>query len=41
MLRSLMSGVRALLHPMKRNVQIEDELKSFFEASVEDQMRSG
>jgi predicted permease len=41
MLRSLISGVRALLHPMKRNVQIEDELKSFFEDSVEDKVRRG
>jgi len=32
MLRSLISGARALLHPVKRNAQIQDELKSFFEA---------
>jgi predicted permease len=41
MLRSLISGARALLHPVKRNAQIEDELKSFFEASVEDKVRRG
>ncbi|MGB6131564.1 MAG: permease prefix domain 1-containing protein, partial [Acidobacteriaceae bacterium] len=41
MLRSLISGVRALLHPTKRNVQIEDELRSFFEASVRDKIRNG
>ena len=41
MLRSLISGARALLHPVNRNVQIEDELKSFFEASVEDKVRRG
>ncbi|HTV05356.1 MAG TPA: permease prefix domain 1-containing protein, partial [Acidobacteriaceae bacterium] len=41
MLRSLIAGVRALLHPTKRNAQIEDELKSFFDASVEDKIRGG
>lgn len=41
MLRSLISGVRALLHPTKRSVQIEEELQSFFEASVQDKIRNG
>ncbi|MGB6133617.1 MAG: ABC transporter permease [Acidobacteriaceae bacterium] len=41
MLRSLIAGMRVLLHPAKRNAQIEDELKSFFESSVEDKMRRG
>jgi predicted permease len=41
MLRSLVAGLRALLHPSQRNTQIEDELKSFFESSVEDKIRSG
>jgi predicted permease len=41
MLRSLIAGIRALLHPSQRNTQIEDELQSFFEASVEDKVRSG
>lgn len=41
MLRSLIDGVRALLHPAERNAQIEEELKSFFDASVEDKIRSG
>ena len=41
MLRSLMAGVRALIRPSDRNSQIEEELNSFFEASVEDKMRRG
>lgn len=41
MLRNLFAGVRALLRPAKRNSQIEEELRSFFESSVEDKMRSG
>ncbi|MGB6131390.1 MAG: ABC transporter permease [Acidobacteriaceae bacterium] len=41
MLRSLIAGVRALLRPAERNAQIEEELKSFFDASVEDKIRSG
>ena len=36
MLRSLMAGVRALIRPSERNAQIEEELGSFFAASVED-----
>jgi predicted permease len=41
MLRSMIAGVRALLRPAERNTQIEDELRSFFQASVEDKIRSG
>jgi len=41
MLRNLIAGMRALLHPAERNAQIEDELKSFFESSVEDKMQRG
>jgi predicted permease len=41
MLRSMIAGVRALLRPTERNTQIEDELRSFFQASVEDKIRSG
>jgi putative ABC transport system permease protein len=41
MLRSLIAGVRALLRPSQRNTQIEDELQSFFETSVEDKIRGG
>jgi predicted permease len=41
MLRSLIAGMRALLHPAERNAQIEDELRSFFESSVENKIRSG
>ena len=41
MLRSMIAGVRALLHPAERNAQIEEELRSFFQASVEDKIRSG
>jgi predicted permease len=41
MLRSLIEGMRALVHAAQRNAQIEDELKSFFEASVEDKIRNG
>ncbi|MGB6131363.1 MAG: ABC transporter permease [Acidobacteriaceae bacterium] len=41
MLRSLIAGVRALLRPAERNAEIEDELRSFYEASVEDKNRRG
>ena len=41
MLRSIIAGVRALLRPAERNTQIEDELRSFFQASVEDKIRNG
>jgi hypothetical protein len=41
MLRSLIAGMRALMHPAERNAQIEEELKSFFDASVDDKLRSG
>jgi len=41
MLRSLIAGVRALFHPADRNSQIEEELKSFFDASVEEKIRGG
>jgi predicted permease len=41
MLRSMIAGVRALLRPTERNTQIEEELRSFFQASVEDKIRSG
>jgi hypothetical protein len=41
MLRNLIAGVRALLHPAQRNAQIEEELKSFFDASVDEKVRSG
>jgi predicted permease len=41
MIRNLMTGLRALLRPTERNTQIEEELRSFFEASVEEKIRSG
>lgn len=41
MLRSLIAGMRALFHRAERNAQIEEELGSFFEASVDDKMRRG
>jgi putative ABC transport system permease protein len=41
MLRSLIAGMRALLHPTERNAQIKEELESFFDASVEDKIRNG
>ncbi len=41
MVRNLIAGMRALLHPAERNARIEEELKGFFEASVEDKIRSG
>jgi predicted permease len=41
MLRSMIAGLRALLRPAERNTQIEEELRSFFQASVEDKIRSG
>jgi putative ABC transport system permease protein len=41
MLRNIIAGVQALLRPAERNTQIENELRSFFEASVEDKIRSG
>ncbi|HTV05353.1 MAG TPA: ABC transporter permease [Acidobacteriaceae bacterium] len=33
--------MRALLHPAERKAQIEEELRSFLEASVDDKLRSG
>jgi predicted permease len=36
-----MAGVRALLRPSERNAQIEEELRSFFAASVEDKLQRG
>ncbi|HEY6847504.1 MAG TPA: ABC transporter permease [Terracidiphilus sp.] len=41
MLKNLIAGVRALRRPDDRNGQIEEELKSFFDASVEDKIQSG
>ena len=41
MLRSLMAGVRALIRPSERNAQIDEELRSFFVASVEDKLQRG
>ncbi|HTW80132.1 MAG TPA: FtsX-like permease family protein [Terracidiphilus sp.] len=41
MLRSLIAGIQALLRPSQRNAQIEEELSSFFESSVEDKIRRG
>jgi predicted permease len=41
MLRSLIAGMRALFFRAERNAQIEEELGSFFEASVDDKMRRG
>ena len=41
MLRSLIAGIRALLRPGQRNAQIEEELTSFFDSSVEDKIRRG
>src|ERR1700677_3597867 len=41
MLRSLIAGMRSLLYPVERNTQIEEELRGFFQASVEDKIRSG
>ena len=41
MLRSLMAGVRALIRPSERNAQIEEELRTFFAASVEDKLQRG
>jgi predicted permease len=41
MLRSLVAGMQALLHPSRRNAQIEEELERFFDDSVEDKIRHG
>jgi len=41
MLRSLMAGMRALIRPSEHNAQIEEELRSFFAASVEDKLKRG
>ncbi len=41
MLRSMIAGVRALLRPAERNAQIEEELRSFFAASVEEKLQRG
>ncbi len=40
-LRNLMRGMRALFQRNDRNAEIEDELRSFQEASVEEKMRRG
>ena len=36
-----MAGVRALIRPSERNAQIEEELRTFFAASVEDKLQHG
>jgi predicted permease len=41
MLRSMIAGVWALLRQTERNAQIEEELQSFYDASVDDKIRSG
>jgi putative ABC transport system permease protein len=41
MLRNLIAGMRALIRPSERNVEIEDELRSFRAASVEDMVQRG
>src|SRR6201998_3622720 len=41
MLRSLMAGMRALIRPSEHNAPIEDELRSFFAASVENKRNRG
>jgi MacB-like periplasmic core domain len=41
MLRSLIAGMRALFRPADRNSQIEEELKSFFDASMEKKILGG
>ena len=41
MLRNFMAGLRALIRPSERNAQIEEELRSFFAASVEDRLLRG
>jgi len=41
MLRSLMAGARALIRPSERNAEIDEELRSFWAASVEDKVQRG
>src|SRR5260221_280502 len=40
-LRSLTSGVKALFHKEQRNQEIEEELRSYLEAAVEEKVRRG
>jgi hypothetical protein len=40
-LRTVFSGIRSLFHPAKRNVEIEAEVRSFFESAVEYKMPQG
>ena len=39
--RSVVSGIRSLFRPAKRNAEIESEIRSFFESAVEHKMRQG
>ncbi|MGC1294615.1 MAG: ABC transporter permease [Alloacidobacterium sp.] len=41
LLRSVTNGIKSLLRPDKRNAEIEAEVLSFFESSVEHKMRQG
>src|SRR5579863_6933741 len=40
-LRNLFSGMKSLADPGQRNAEIEAEVRSFFEAAVDDKMRRG
>ena len=39
-LRSVWSGIRALLHKKERDREIDEELQGYFHAAVDDQLRS-
>ena len=41
LLQSLFSGINSLLHPGKRNTEIESDVRSFRELAVEHKMRQG
>src|SRR5271168_5091236 len=41
LLRSLISGVQALAHKERRDQEVEEELRSYMEADVEEKMRRG
>ena len=40
-LRNLMSGIKALFHKEQRNREIDEELRGYIEAAVEEKMRRG
>ncbi len=41
LLRSVLTGIKSLLRPGKRNAEIEADVRSFRESAVEHKMRDG